>query len=207
MAVYDYEAILEVRRREKEERKRVREERKREKERRKMERAKRRADKILGRKLLSKCNNDSELKKLEQLKKNQPSEEVTVSDVLASLEDEKTEKAECIIENVKEEKEEEEEKNESAIANVEKSANEGEEEEEAEEEDEHEEEEDEEGEEEEEEEEEEDEDKQSSRLAQSDDVATAAESEEAVQPEVDAREWPSLPPAPLKGILVCPGFG
>lgn len=203
MPVYDYEAILEVRRREKEERKRVREERKREKERRKMERAKRRADKILGRKLLLQ-RNDAEQKKLDHhLKKKQPMEEITVSDVLASLEDEKSE-------STKEEEEEEKEETNVAIAiaPVEKSATEGEEEEEVEEEDEHEDDEDEDGdEEEEEEEEEEDEDKQSSRLAQSDDVATAAESEEAVQPEVDAREWPSLPPAPLKGILVCPGFG
>lgn len=202
LPVYNYDAILEVRRLEKEARKQVREERKREKERRKVERAKRRADKILGRKLLTR-RTDAEHKKPEQLKK-QPTEVVSVSDVLASLEDDKTESEKKMKEDLKEE-----EKSNPAGAPKEKLANEGEEEEEAEEEDEHEGEDDEEeeGDEEEEEEEEEDEDKQSSRLTQSDNVATAAESEEAVQPEVEAREWPSLPAAPLKGILVCPGFG
>ena len=198
MPVYDYEAILEVRRREKEERDRVREERRREKERRKLERAKRRAEKILGRRLLTR-RPDIDQKRLDSLIKRHSHQETTELEVGLDTEGEKDDDKNIYLKD--------KEVNLENSVVTEKAAGEGEEEEEEEEPEAEDDEEDEGDEEEEEEEEEEDEEKQSSRLVPQDNALTATQVEEAIQLEVNVKEWLPLPPPPLKGILVSPGFG
>lgn len=191
--VYNYEAILETRRKEQEERKRLRELRRKEKERRRIERVNRRALR-----LLEKSNTS---RKMSGVLLDHHKGSIVDPSVLKALKegDEQAESPSAI-------KEEEEattsikEEDEEAVADEEDDEDEVEAEAE-----------DDEEEEEEAEDEDEDDDDDEKPLQMINqrievDEATSTDANKD-QTEIEIRkEWPELPPPPLKGILVVPGF-
>ncbi|XP_076277910.1 uncharacterized protein LOC143207903 isoform X4 [Lasioglossum baleicum] len=200
--VYNYEVILETRRKEREERKRLREMRRKEKERRRIERINRRALRMLEK---------STMRQIDSGQTNSSSMDPAVLKALRET-DEQAETEEQPV-SVTSEKEEG-----ASIAALAASTEEedvpvddDEEEEEEEEPEVEDDEEDEEEPEEDEEEDEEDDEKSSSRISnrrtEVDDAAVAATSEMSkFNLETETTDWPDLPPPPLKGILVAPGF-
>ena len=197
--VYNYEAILEVRRKEREERKKLREERRREKERRKSERVRRRAKRLLGRngsaanRLVPEASTTVETEAVQETDEKtclviEEPEEIAV---VVAIEGEKERKAlvptvnvtsDCEMAPVEPDEEEEEDEDE-----------EGDAEEEDEEEDE--------------EEEPEDGEQTTPEIQNKIDttlVETEVDDERQIEPE--SLEPFSLPPPPRKGILVPAGF-
>ncbi|CAK9797362.1 hypothetical protein ANTPLA_LOCUS1192 [Anthophora plagiata] len=202
--VYNYEAILETRRKEQEERKRVREIRRKEKERRRIERINRRALRLFEKNNLRQSENASQqqtpsldpsvLKALRESEEQVDTEEQQSSTAVP----EKEEEAPAVASSASAEEEE---------APVEEDEEEEEEEEPEVEDDEEDEEE---AEEDEEEEEEDDEKTKANKLKNEMDeaiaaIATTSETNK-IPVETESKEWPELPPPPLKGILVASGF-
>ncbi|XP_078050476.1 uncharacterized protein LOC144476982 isoform X2 [Augochlora pura] len=199
--VYNYEVILETRRKEREERKRLREMRRKEKERRRIERINRRALRMLEKstrqtdsgQLKTSSLDPAVLKALRETEEQVETEEQPVAvasekeeDASVSALPASTEEEDVPVDDDEEEEEEEE-------AEVEDD------------------EEDEEDAEDDEDEDEEDEEKSSSRITNrrsemdSTVVATTSDTSK-VHIETESKDWPELPPPPLKGILVAPGF-
>ncbi|XP_015432769.1 PREDICTED: uncharacterized protein LOC107188895 isoform X2 [Dufourea novaeangliae] len=200
--VYNYEAILETRRKEREERKRLREMKRKEKERRRIERINRRALRLLEKnnmrqsdsgqqtsssldpavlKALRETDEQGEVEEQSALAIPEKGEEASVAPPPAPAEEEDV---------VADDDEEEEEEDEAEVDDDEEDEEEAEDDEE---------------------EDEEDDEKSSSRISnrrsEVDETATATTSEASkVQVEMEAKEWLELPPPPLKGILVAPGF-
>lgn len=193
--VYNYEAILETRRKEQEERKRLRELRRKEKERRRIERVNRRALR-----LLEKSNTS---RKMSGVSLDHHKGSIVDPSVLKALK-EGDEQAESPSANLIKEEEEAttsiKEEDEDAVADEEDDEDEVEVEAE-----------DDEEEEEEAEDEDEDDDDDEKPLQMINqrievDEATSTDANKD-QTEIEIRkEWPELPPPPLKGILVVPGF-
>nr|XP_033338670.1 trichohyalin-like isoform X1 [Megalopta genalis] len=199
--VYNYEVILETRRKEREERKRLREMRRKEKERRRIERINRRALRMLEKstrqtdsgQLKTSSLDPAVLKALRETDEQVETEEQPVAvtsekeeDVSVAALSASTEEEDVPVDDDEEEEEEEEPEVEDD-------------------------EEDEEDAEEDEEEDEEDEEKSSSKMtnrrSEIDDTVVPTTSETSkVHIETDSKDWPELPPPPLKGILVAPGF-
>lgn len=195
--VYNYEAILETRRKEQEERKRLRELRRKEKERRRIERINRRALRLLEK------NNTS--RQTSGILLDHRKGAIVDPSVLKALKegDEQAESSsanpvkeeEEVVTSIKEEDEDaaadEEDDDEDEIeAEVE---DDEEEEEEAEDEDE----------------DDDDDEKPLQMINQRIEIDEATAASDAIkdQAEIESRkEWPELPPPPLKGILVVPGF-
>lgn len=204
--MYNYEAILETRRKEREERKRLRELRRKEKERRKIERTNRRALRLLEKNntlaqqssgvLLDRRKGSvvdpSVLKALregEEQNEGSPSanarkeeeEEVTVATTHIPVPSEEDE-------DIVADEDEEEDEDEAEIEDDE------EEEEEAEDEDE----------------DDDDDDEKASQIinqrTELDETVTTTSVDMNKNQEVESKEWPELPPPPLKGILIAPGF-
>lgn len=203
LPVYNYEVILETRRKEREERKRLREIKRKEKERRRIERINRRALQLLEKNNMRQSENTSQqkssaldpsvLKALRESEEQCDVEEQQTSATVFEKEEEMTpvvassaptEEEEVPVEEDEEEEEEEE-------AEVE----DDEEEEEAEDD-----------------EEEEEEDDEKSRLNKSknevDEASASTPMDEMnkIQIETESKGWPELLPPPLKGILVASGF-
>lgn len=201
--VYNYEAILETRRKEREERKRLRELRRKEKERKRIERINRRALRLLeqnntsrpaGEILLDRCKGSvvdpSVLKALKEGEEQTETESPSQNNSIKEEEEEATS-------SIKEEDED---------AAVDEDDDDDEDEVEAEAEDDEEEEE----EAEDEDEDDNDDDEKSSQMinqrTEVDEVTMPADINKD-QAEVETiKEWPELPPPPLKGILIAPGF-
>ncbi|XP_076249176.1 uncharacterized protein LOC143188653 isoform X2 [Calliopsis andreniformis] len=198
--VYNYEAILETRRKEKEERKRLREMRRKEKERRRIERINRRALRLLEKNNMRQA--DSQQKSLDSsvLKALRESEEQTETEEQQpiSMASEKEEEASTAATSVPaeeeevpgDEDEEEEEEEEPEVEDDEEEEEEPEDDEE---------------------EEEEDEEKAASKVNirrnETEEITPTPTSEESkAEVEMEPQEWPELPPPPLKGILVASGF-
>ncbi|XP_076164228.1 uncharacterized protein LOC143145078 isoform X3 [Ptiloglossa arizonensis] len=202
--VYNYEAILETRRKEREERKRLREMRRKEKERRRIERINRRALRLLEKSNMRQSNDGGQPKTssldpavLKALRETEEQTDVEEQQPLPVVPD-KEEEAPVSVpsglteeeETVADEDEEEEEEEEAEVEDDEEDEEEAEDDEE---------------------EEEEDDEKSSLRLNnrrnEVDEVVIATTSETSkVQVETESTEWPELPPPPLKGILVAQGF-
>ncbi|KAK9297028.1 hypothetical protein QLX08_009127 [Tetragonisca angustula] len=202
LPVYNYEVILETRKKEREERKRLREIKRKEKERRRIERINRRALQLLEKNNMrqsestnqqkSSALDPSVLKALRESEEQCDTEEQQTSATVFEKEEEitpviassaPTEEEEVPVEEDEEEEEEEE-------AEVE---DDEEEEEEAEDD-----------------EEEEEEDDEKSRLNKSknevDEAAATTPMDETNKIETESKGWPELLPPPLKGILVASGF-
>jgi len=205
--VYNYEAILETRRKEREERKRLRELRRKEKERRKIERTNRRALRLLEKSSMLARQTDA-------ASPDHRKGSVVDPAVLKALR-EGEEQSEIGSPSANPIKEEEEaaasikEEDEDAAADEDEDDDEEEVEAEAEAEAEDDEEEEEEAEDEDEDDDDEDE-KPSQIINQQieiDEATTAGADASTSQEEIETKkEWPELPPPPLKGILVASGF-
>jgi len=195
--VYNYEAILETRRKEREERKRLRELRRKEKERRRIERINRRALRLLEK------NNTS--RQMTEILLDHRKSSIVDPLVLKALKegDEQVESPSANPIKQKEETTTIKEEDEDAAADEEDDDDEDEIEVEAE---------DDEEEEEEAEDEDEDDDDDEKPLQMINqrielDEATASGDVNKDQAEIETKkEWPEFPPPPLKGILVVPGF-
>ncbi|XP_067208133.1 trichohyalin-like isoform X2 [Linepithema humile] len=205
--VYNYEAILETRRKEREERKRLRELRRKEKERKKIERTNRRALRLLEKNsMLARQTGEASLDHhkgsvvdpavLKALREGE--EQSEIGSPSANLVKEEEEAAASVKEEdedaVVDEDEDDDEEEAEAEAEAEVEDDE-EEEEEAEDEDE----------------DDDDEDEKPpqiiSQQIEIDDATTADADASTSQGEIEMKkEWPELPPPPLKGILVAPGF-
>lgn len=211
--VYNYEAILETRRKEREERKRLRELRRKEKERRRIERTNRRALRLLEK------NNTFAQTAGVSLDRHKGS--VVDPSVLKALrEGEEQSEIESPSANVGKDEEESvvtpvttpTEEDEDAAADEDEDEDEDEAEAETEGEAEAEAEDDEEEEEEDEDEDDEDDDEKTTQMiiqrTEADEtvIATCADNSKS-QAETENKECFELPPPPLKGILVTPGFG
>lgn len=201
--VYNYEAILEIRRKEREERKRVRELRRKEKERRKIERTNRRALRLLEK-------NSMLVRQEGDVMLDRRKGSVVDPSVLKALREgeEQSEIESPLINPVKEGEEPTislsvKEEDEEVVADE----DEDDDEEEAEAEDDDEEEE--EAEDEDDEDDDDDDEKPSQIINQRievDETTTSADDNKN-QAEVETKkEWPELPPPPLKGILISPGY-
>ncbi|XP_054001184.1 uncharacterized protein LOC128888398 isoform X2 [Hylaeus anthracinus] len=203
--VYNYEAILETRRKEREERKRVREMRRKEKERRRIERINRRALRLLEKSTMRQSDSDGQaqtssldpavLKALRETEEQADAEESQPSIAAVDKEQETpvatfsvpVEEEDIIVVD---EEEEEEEEEEAEVEDDEEDEEEAEDDED---------------------EEEEDDEKSSLRLNnrrnEVPEAVVASTSETSnVQVDTESMEWPDLPPPPLKGILVAQGF-
>lgn len=192
--VYNYEAILETRRKEREERKRLRDLRRKEKERKRMERVSRRTLRLLEKSNISQQAS-------EQVLLDHRKGVIVDPSVLKALKEgeEQAESANPIKDeeetttSIKEEDEDaagdEEEDDDEDEAEAE---DDDEEEEEAEDED-----------------EDDDDDEKSLQINQRIEVDEATTSADVNKDQAEIatkKEWPELPPPPLKGILVVPGF-
>lgn len=195
--VYNYEAILETRRKEREERKRLRELRRKEKERKRIERVNRRALRLLEK---SNTSRQASGVLLDQRKGA-----IVDPSVLKALKEGEEQVGSPTTNLIKEEEEATtsiKEEDEDAAADEEEDDDEDEAEAEAED--------DEEEEEEAEDEDEDDDDDEKSlqminQRIEVDESTTADANKD--QAEIETKkEWPELPPPPLKGILVVPGF-
>lgn len=195
--VYNYEAILETRRKEREERKRLRELRRKEKERKRIERVNRRALRLLEK---SNTSRQASGVLLDQRKGA-----IVDPSVLKALKEGEEQVGSPTANLIKEEEEATtsiKEEDEDAAADEEEDDDEDEAEAEAE---------DDEEEEEEAEDEDEDDDDDEKPLQMINqrievDESTTADANKD-QAEIETKkEWPELPPPPLKGILVVPGF-
>ncbi|XP_036146293.1 uncharacterized protein LOC105837289 isoform X2 [Monomorium pharaonis] len=195
--VYNYEAILETRRKEREERKRLRELRRKEKERKRIERVNRRALRLLEKNSTSRQSSGVLL--------DHHKSAIVDPSVLKALK-EGEEHAESPSTNLTKEDEEMttsiKEEDEDAAADEEEDEDDDEVEAEAEDDEEEEEEA------EDEDEDDDDDDEKSLQIINQqievDETITDANKD---QVEIEAKkEWPALPPPPLKGILVVPGF-
>lgn len=192
--MYNYEAILETRRKEREERKRLRELRRKEKERRRIERVNRRALRLLEKNNTSRQASGDHRKGAivdpSVLKALKEGEEQTDSPSANPVKEE--EEATTSIKEEDEDvpaDEEDDDDEDEAEAEVE---DDEEEEEEAEDED-----------------EDDDDDEKLQMINQRIEIDEATMSADANkdQAEIETKkEWPELPPPPLKGILVVPGF-
>ncbi|OAD53833.1 hypothetical protein WN48_08806 [Eufriesea mexicana] len=203
LPVYNYEVILETRRKEQEERKRLREIRRKDKERRRIERINRRALQLLEKSNIRQSENTNQQKSpsldpsvLKALRENEEhvnmdgkqtssaifekDEEMPVVASSASTEEEEV---------PVEEDEEEEEEEEAEVEDDEEDEEEAEDDEEEEEED--------------------DEKSRLNKLKNEVDEVTATiatDEMNKIQIDPESKEWPELPPPPLKGILVASGF-
>ncbi|KAG7207404.1 hypothetical protein KM043_009056 [Ampulex compressa] len=201
--VYNYEVILETRRKEKEERKRLRELRRKEKERRRIERINRRALR-----LLEKNNPNARQSDVPSLL-DRPKVSATMDrSVLKALRD--TDEQIDIEDQAAMSEKMEETPTFSAPTEEEDAPAEEDEDEDDEEEPEVDDDEEEEEEPEDEDEEEEDEEdksmsKMNNRRTEIEDSAVTNDGNKGQEDAEDA-DWPVLPPAPLKGILIAPGF-
>lgn len=204
--VYNYEAILETRRKEREERKRSRDLRRKEKERKKIERTNRRALRLLEK-------NSTLARQATGVLSDHRKSPVVDPSVLKALR-EGDEQGETKFSPTNAGKEEDEPATTSASVpteddeDVAADEDEYEDEEEIEGEMEDDEEEEEEAEDEDEDDDYDDEISHTASLRTAIDEATIAASADTnkSQAEIENKEWPMLPPAPLKGILVTSGF-
>lgn len=198
--VYNYEAILETRRKEREERKRLRELRRKEKERRKIERVNRRALRLLEKSNTTRQDSGVSL--------DHRKGTIVDPSVLKALKEGEEQAESPSVNLIKEEEETTaaiKEEDEDVAADEEDDDDEDEVEAEAEDDEEEEEEA------EDEDEDDDDEEKQLQVINQRIEVdeATTAMSADASKDQAEVeikKEWPELPPPPLKGILVVPGF-
>lgn len=201
--VYNYEAILETRRKEREERKRLRELRRKEKERKRIERINRRALRLLEKNNMSRQTGEVLLDRrkgsvvdpsvLKALKEGEEQAETDSPSQSNSVKEEEEEATASVKEEDEDAAADEDEDDDEDEVEAEAEDDE-EEEEEAEDEDE----------------DDNDDDEKSSQI-----INQQIEADEAVIPidmnkdqaEIEiAKEWPELPPPPLKGILIAPGF-
>jgi hypothetical protein len=210
--VYNYEAILETRRKEREERKRLRELRRKEKERRKIERTNRRALRLLEKNSMlarqasgvsldhrkSSTMDSSVLKALREGEQeeieSQPINSVKEEEEIAPI---KEDEEDAAVDEDEDEDEDEAEVEAETEADIEAEAEDDEEEEE------------------EAEDEDEDDDDDDEKLPQMinqrteietiDETTSVDTNKNPAEIEIK-KEWPELPPPPLKGILIAPGF-
>lgn len=194
--------ILETRRKEQEERKRLREIRRKDKERRRIERINRRALQLLEKSNVRQSENTNQQKSpsldpsvLKALRENE--EQVNMDGKQTSAIFEKDEETPVVASSASteeeevpvEEDEEEEEEEEAEVEDDEEDEEEAEDDEE-----------------------EEEEDDEKSRLNklknEVDEVSATIATDEINKMQIDteSKEWPELPPPPLKGILVASGF-
>jgi len=206
--VYNYEAILETRRKEREERKRLRELRRKEKERRKIERTNRRALRLLeknnmltrqasGVSLDHRKSSTMDSSVLKALREGEEQEEIESQPINPVKEEEEMAPIKEDEEDVVADEDEDEDEDEAEVeADIEAEAEDDEEEEEeAEDEDE----------------DDDDEEEKSPQVINQrmeietiDEISVDANKNPA---EIETKkEWPELPPPPLKGILIAPGF-
>lgn len=201
--MYNYEAILETRRKEREERKRLRELRRKEKERKRIERINRRALRLLEQNNISRPAGEILLDRrkgsvvdpsvLKALKEGEEQAEAESPSQNNSIKEEEEEVTASIKEEDEDAAADEDEDDDEDEAEAEAEDDE-EEEEEAEDEDE----------------DDNDDDEKSSQMinqrTEVDEVTMPADMNKD-QAEIETiKEWPELPPPPLKGILIAPGF-